>query len=142
MPNKEGEHDFWKHLEDFMSLKTVKDYSGFIIGGLLILLIKHLMGDNANHAIAFLGLTHLAGIFVLDFIHKKTIRKVHVTVTLFWIFYILADYGLITLSITSPSDGKIYIPNIILSLIIASYLSGIASSLRDFHKKRDPKEDE
>lgn len=140
MTNKEGGRDFWKHLEELFSLKTVKDYSGFIIGGILILLIKHLMGSNANHAIAFLGLTHLAGIFILDFIHKKSIRKVHVTVTLFWIFYILADYGLITLTITSPSDGKVYVPDIVLSLLIASYLSGIASSLRDFHKK-ETKED-
>lgn len=135
MTNKEDGRDFWKHLEELFSLKTVKDYSGFIIGGILILLIKHLMGSNANHAIAFLGLTHLAGIFILDFIHKKSIRKVHVTVTLFWIFYILADYGLITLTITSPSDGKVYVPDVVLSLLIASYLSGIASSLRDFHKK-------
>lgn len=132
--------DFDRLIGCIFTPARLKEWSGFIIGGFAIAIFRGFLGSGASHAIAFLGLLHIAIIFALDFIHKKPLRKIHLTVILFWIFYILADYGILTLSIKSLSDGRIYIPDMLLSLLLSTYLAGILSEIRNY-KSSDKKEE-
>lgn len=117
-------------LGSLISRAKIKNWVGFCIAGIVLMFISSYSGAD-SHTIAFLGLVHIVIIFAFDFIHKKPIKMVHLSVILFWIFYILAKYGLITLSIKLP-DGRAYVPDMILSLVIAAYLADLLDKIRSY----------
>lgn len=126
--NSTAKNHFKEFFNNLFSLSRLKSWSGFIIGGIVVAALKGVMGNSASHAIAFFGLAHIAGIFILDFVHKNTIKKVHICVIFFWISYILADYGIMTLTVVFLPGG--YITNMALSLMIAAFISDIIGKIR------------
>lgn len=138
-PDEYRQYEFGKFI-----LSKTKDWAGFIVSGLVLAAIGYFSGAD-SHAIAFLGLVHIAIIFAIDFVHKKPLRKVHLSVILFWIFYILADYGMIKLAInlhgnnleTEEAAQEAYnVPDIILSLIVGMYIADILDKLRTCGSKK------
>jgi len=116
-------------------------WAGFISGGIAVLVAKIFLNvDN----LAVLGIIHIGFIFAVEYAHGYSIREIHVTVIFFWLAYFLAKNGNMSLVLRPGGHDSvdIFVPDIILSLMVGSYLAGGITSLKNRFKKEEKKGDE